>query len=257
MFNPLRILKPQHHRSTTPSLIPQNRTFPGIALSLLVMVGPLSAIQPVTVRWNPNAETDVAGYTVLVGTNSSHYEQSHTVTDSTSLVLEGLHPGTDYYVAVQAYNFAGQTSGLSEEIRFTTAISGTGSLDEWLAAEGASGSAAEDPDHDGLSHLEEFAYGLAPTAADAGFAGLLENGQVRRGSPTISLQGALYCRRVDAISSGLAYQPQFSRNLLQWEPSPDAGTVLASDGEIDLMRIPLPESPDDSMFFRLELRLAP
>lgn len=233
------------------------RASPWLAGLICALTAPLHGMQPVTVRWNPNVETDIAGYKVLVGSRSGDYERRYTVTDGTALVLDDLEVATEYFVAVQAYNFAGQNSGLSEEIRFSTVPSGTVALQRWLAERGVSGNANDDPDADGLNHLQEFAFGTDPLVAGPERASLRGGGSLQRGAPVLGPDGAWYCRRADALASGLEYRPQVSTDLRQWSVVSDPGVVVARDSEVELIYLPTPISGQASGFLRIEVRLAP
>jgi hypothetical protein len=80
-----------------------------------------------TVNWTPpthntdgTALTNLAGYTINYGTNSSQLTSSVKVTNPglTSYVIENLAAGT-YYFDVRAYNNTGQTSSASELVTAT------------------------------------------------------------------------------------------------------------------------------------------
>lgn len=61
-------------------------------------------------RWDPVADTDLAGYRVFWGTSSGSYSQSRDVGNVTATVLDGLADCTTWYVAVKAYDTAGNVS---------------------------------------------------------------------------------------------------------------------------------------------------
>lgn len=69
--------------------------------------------------WNTNPESDIAGYIVHLGTASGNYSVVQDVGMVTSYTFSGLSSATVYYCAVQAYNTAGMTSGISSELSFT------------------------------------------------------------------------------------------------------------------------------------------
>ncbi len=73
--------------------------------------------QSVIVQWNRNAEPDVAGYRVYWGNNSGQYTQWKNVVDDTTCVLEDLPVG-NYFLAVTAYDTAGNESSFSKEVYF-------------------------------------------------------------------------------------------------------------------------------------------
>lgn len=73
----------------------------------------------VTLAWNPNPESDLAGYILHYGMASGRLDRRVPVDrSSTRTTLTDLPPGT-WYCAVQAVNFRGLRSVLSEEISFT------------------------------------------------------------------------------------------------------------------------------------------
>jgi hypothetical protein len=80
-----------------------------------------------TVHWTPPTQntngttlTNLAGYVISYGTNSSSLTSSVKVTNAglTSYQIDGLAAGT-YYFAVSAYNTSGQSSSLSGKVSKT------------------------------------------------------------------------------------------------------------------------------------------
>src|SRR4051812_41290786 len=69
----------------------------------------------VTLAWDLNNESDLAGYKLYYGTTSRTYGPPINVGNKTTYTLSGLATGT-YYVAVTAYNTSGKESGFSAEV---------------------------------------------------------------------------------------------------------------------------------------------
>jgi hypothetical protein len=91
-------------------------TFAYTVLLLLAMAATVRGAT-VTASWNPNPETNIAGYKLSYGTQSHVYTTSVDVGNVTSRSL--TLPGPQrYYFAVQAYNASGQTSSYSAEVFF-------------------------------------------------------------------------------------------------------------------------------------------
>jgi hypothetical protein len=81
----------------------------------------LSAIgyaQSVTLAWNPNSETNLAGYYVYQGTTTGQYPQRTNVGLATTHTLTNLARGLTYYWAVTAYNTTGLESDPSKEVSY-------------------------------------------------------------------------------------------------------------------------------------------
>jgi hypothetical protein len=66
--------------------------------------------------WNPNTEPDLDGYRVHYGTVSGEYSDLIDVGETTSYRLEGLSIDVRYYIALTAYDTAGNESGFSTEV---------------------------------------------------------------------------------------------------------------------------------------------
>jgi hypothetical protein len=94
-------------------------------LAALFIASVSSYAASVTLAWDPNSESDLAGYRVLYGTSSGAYAQVLDVGNTTTAVVPNLTEGTTYYFAVKAYNTAAIDSAISAEISFTPPSSNT------------------------------------------------------------------------------------------------------------------------------------
>ena len=72
-----------------------------------------------TVAWDRNPETNVAGYKIYLGELSRQYTSASDVGNSLQGAVTGLTPGRTYYAAVKAYNTSLQESAYSSEVTFT------------------------------------------------------------------------------------------------------------------------------------------
>jgi hypothetical protein len=95
-----------------------NPLSPLLILASLWLAAPARA-QSVTLEWDANTESDLAGYKVYFGTASRTYGAPITLGKVTTYTVTGLTPGTTYYFAVTAYNTAGLESGYSNEVSAT------------------------------------------------------------------------------------------------------------------------------------------
>ncbi len=80
----------------------------------------------VTLGWNPNPDSDLAGYRVYYGITSGQYQQARgqgidvgmTLTPSEpAAAISGLQVGRTYYFSVSAYDSSGNESELAAEVR--------------------------------------------------------------------------------------------------------------------------------------------
>ena len=83
----------------------------------MVVTEPMSS--SATLTWNPNTETDLAGYKVYVGTASGTYGAPIDVGNVTTFQVVNLSQGQTYYFAVTAYDYSGNESGFSNEVSKT------------------------------------------------------------------------------------------------------------------------------------------
>ena len=93
-------------------------------LFLLFLVFFLSAVcsasaADVTVAWDANSESDLAGYKFYYGTSSGIYTFSEDVGNTTSYTAINLTAGETYYFAAKAYDTTDNESGYSTELVYT------------------------------------------------------------------------------------------------------------------------------------------
>jgi hypothetical protein len=86
------------------------------ALLLLILSAGSAQAGSVTLAWDPNSESDLAGYILLYGTAPGVYTNHIDVGNQTSWTVAGLTDGQHYYFAVKAYNQIGSQSAPSTEV---------------------------------------------------------------------------------------------------------------------------------------------
>lgn len=72
----------------------------------------------VSLAWDANTETNLAGYKLYMGTQSRVYSSTTNIGNRTSYQVTGLTPGATYYFALSALNTLGRESGLTPEITY-------------------------------------------------------------------------------------------------------------------------------------------
>ena len=95
-----------------------------LAASLLLVCSASAMAGDITIAWDPNSESDLAGYKIYYGTASGVYGTPIIIGTQTTYTLTGLPPGT-YYITVTAFNASGLESGYSNEV-YTTLGSSPG-----------------------------------------------------------------------------------------------------------------------------------
>ncbi len=75
-----------------------------------------------TLSWNPNSESNLAGYKVYYGNSSGSYSSSIDVRNQTSYTISNLVEGEIYFFAATAYDFSGNESGYSNEVSYDVPI---------------------------------------------------------------------------------------------------------------------------------------
>ncbi|HSC29702.1 MAG TPA: hypothetical protein VLD67_20665, partial [Vicinamibacterales bacterium] len=91
------------------------RTLFSTALLVLIACTPLHAQ---TLVWDPNSESDLAGYRVHYGEQSGKYTNVADVGKNTQFQPQGFDWSKRWFFAVQAYNTSGLVSALSTEVEW-------------------------------------------------------------------------------------------------------------------------------------------
>ena len=92
--------------------------FSALLCALLISVWARAA--QVTLAWDANTESDLAGYRIHYGTASGSYTVTVAVDKSTpTCTILNLSAGQTYYFAASAYNTSGASSGYSNEVSHT------------------------------------------------------------------------------------------------------------------------------------------
>jgi chitinase len=98
--------------------------FSALLCALLISVWARAA--QVTLAWDANTESDLAGYRVHYGTASGTYTVTVAVDKNTpTCTVLTLTAGQTYYFAASAYNTSGASSGYSNEVSYTIAAPNT------------------------------------------------------------------------------------------------------------------------------------
>jgi hypothetical protein len=129
-------------------------------------------------------------------------------------------------------------------------------LEDWRlnyfgsAANSGNGADSANPQGDGLSNLEKYAFGLDPTSSvGAGVRVAVSESAITRGRPAIDVQSssstsigvkARFVRRKTHAADGLAYAVKFSSDMSTWQTSTATPTVVASDADFEVVEVPYP-----------------
>src|SRR5262245_19942503 len=89
-----------------------------LSLALFTFQG-IAQQSSATLAWDPNSESDLAGYFVYFGQQSGQYSQKIDAGNVTSTRITNLVAGTTYYFALTAYNTGRLESPFSSEIVYT------------------------------------------------------------------------------------------------------------------------------------------
>src|SRR5438067_2814265 len=96
------------------------------AVVIVLLVGAASpayaATATVTALWNPNTESNIAGYKLSYGTQSGVYTTVTDVGNVTTWTVTNLTEGQRYFFAVQAYDTSSVLSPYSTEVIFDVLV---------------------------------------------------------------------------------------------------------------------------------------
>lgn len=90
-----------------------------LVLVMLFVFSGLVYAESVSLSWNANTESDLAGYKVYYGNSTGNYDNSFDIGNQLSHTLENLAVGQSYYIALTAYDIWGNESGYSNEVSYT------------------------------------------------------------------------------------------------------------------------------------------
>jgi len=103
-------------------------------MMILILHNGIAFAADAVLSWDPNTETDLAGYKVYYGTASGVYTSSISVgftsTPTAPQYLVGnLNGGTTYYFSITSFDSSANESGFSSEVSKTFPAEATGSMD--------------------------------------------------------------------------------------------------------------------------------
>lgn len=92
----------------------------GVLLFFILFVAITETAFAVNIRlkWDPNTESDLAGYKIYYGSASRVYSNSINVGNVTTYTLTNLDPRYPYYIAITAYDTENLESAFSNEVRW-------------------------------------------------------------------------------------------------------------------------------------------
>lgn len=89
------------------------------AVILLAGAWQAAVADAITLAWDANVESDIAGYKIYSGTNSRVYPAVVDVGNRTSHTVSNLTAGRTYFLALTAYDTTGLESDFSAELSYT------------------------------------------------------------------------------------------------------------------------------------------
>jgi hypothetical protein len=137
----------------------------GFEIVICIMIGIIASnalAAQATLAWDPNTESDLAGYRIHHGTTSGSYTVHTDVHNVTSYTVTGLTAGQTYYFAATAYDASGNESGYSNPVSYRPGVN-----------------RAPDPCHPaGASRADEHGHRSASATAPTATAGIRTIGAV-------------------------------------------------------------------------------
>lgn len=99
-----------------------------LKLAIFIFLPNLAYSAEVSLAWDPNTETDLAGYKIYYGSSSRNYEFSIDVSNIIPYTISSLENGRTYYFAATAYNTSGYESEYSNEVVYNIPLPCTYSI---------------------------------------------------------------------------------------------------------------------------------
>jgi hypothetical protein len=131
------------------------------ALLVALLISVWARAEQVTLAWDANTETDLAGYRVHYGSASGRYTTSVDVHNVTTTSIGTLTAGQTYYFVITAYDVSGNESGYSNQVIYSVAAANgapltpatpTGASSALVNASIVFGTSTTDPNNDSLEY---------------------------------------------------------------------------------------------------------
>ena len=136
----------------------------GFEIVVCIIIGVIASdamAAQATLAWDPNAESDLAGYRIHYGTASGSYSVHTGVQKVTTYTVTGLTEGQTYYFAATAYDSSGNESGYSNQVSYavpgvngapTTPATPSGPASALVNVAATFSTSATDPNGDSLQY---------------------------------------------------------------------------------------------------------
>lgn len=188
---------------------------------------------------------------------------AQSVYQSTVATVQGIHSGVAGRLTFPVLETLPDNFGL---------YAGDGLPDWWqvlhFGLSEPAGGQSGDPDHDGVSNLLEYAFGMRPSRSDADPVSYTGDSQVSPGVPATWVGPspfgvdfrAIFSRRKPDGGPALFYTVQFSANLVIWQNSAAVPDIRATGGEAEAVSVRYPlflDNGQKAKFFRVKVETAP
>ena len=144
----------------------------GFEIVVCIIIGVIASnalAAQATLAWDPNTESDLAGYKIHYGTASGSYTVHTDVHNVTTYTVTGLTAGQTYYFAATAYDASGNESGYSNPVSYavpaangapTTPATPTGASSALVNTAITFSTSATDPNGDSLQYRYDWGGGV-------------------------------------------------------------------------------------------------
>ena len=143
-----------------------------LVITISIFIGVIASnakAAQVTLAWDPNTESDLAGYKIHYGTANNNYSVHIDVHNVTTYTVTGLTDGQTYYLAATAYDASGNESGYSNSVTYgvpgangapTTPATPSGATSAPVNTAVTFSTSATDPNGDSLEYRYDWGGGV-------------------------------------------------------------------------------------------------